>query len=303
MKERAKELLKQQKSNYITFLFLLSTTGLSVLLSFFVPDIFSALLSMDMEKVNQALNWGGGIGLFLSLLLVLFSTVMRFGYRYWALRVAKVETASAGSLLQGFGITGKVLFLAVLQLVLMYFWLLGLCMLVTFPVVLLVILSGGNLSILSSLGLIVTVAMWLVFAMGLLCLQIRYCFTGFHLAEDPGAGAWQAMKRGVAQQRGYFGSLLKFHFSFFPWLLLYLLLSGLSTGVTMLFNYHSMAPSVLNFNSMYDLMSMNIFGYCFSLLVDVCFLLKFLPLYYVSLASFYLASKQHQNFSCSDSSQ
>lgn len=71
------------------------------------------------------LLWGGTVGwlsLFISILLTLYLRVMDFGYRLWALRVTRSQQAGYGTLLEGFGIAGRVIAMNLLILLFTFLW-------------------------------------------------------------------------------------------------------------------------------------------------------------------------------------
>ncbi len=288
MKQEAKALLKTQKIYQITGLYLLATTVLSAVIQLVVPNIFVAVTSMDMNQINEAIHWGGGVALFLSVLVLLFGVLMTFGYQRWALKVASGESPPPSSLIEGFGITGKVLFLEVLKMVFMYFWMLCFLTGVMFPVLGLMLFSGSGEGMLSVLGPVLEIGIVLVFVIGVVWLQIRYCFATFELAQEPEKGAFLALRKAVSRQRLCFKELLKFHWSFAPWLILYFLLMMSYSFFTLVINFMTGATVNLSQEELLALdMDENTIAYLLSVVVDCLFLLKFLPLYFVSLGLFY----------------
>ncbi|MFI3253304.1 MAG: DUF975 family protein [Eubacteriales bacterium] len=288
MKQEAKALLKTQKTYQITGLYLLGTTIISAVLQLFVPNIFTAVMTMDMNQINEAIYWGGGVGLFLSVLVVLFGSVMTFGYQRWALKVASGESPPPSSLIEGFAMTGKVLFLEVLKLVFMYFWMLCFMTGLMFPILGLMLFSGSGEAMLYLMASFMEIGVILLMAVGMIWLQIRYCFAPFYLVENPEKGAFRALKSAVAKQRSCFKALFKFHLSFLPWLLLYFLLMLSYSFFTIVIEFVMGSAENLSQDELLTLAGEeNVMAYLLSVVLDCLFMLKFLPLYFVSLGLFF----------------
>lgn len=278
MKQQAKEILKQNPPTKITLLFLLSTMGLSLVINLFVPNqIYDALVSGDVTVLNQ----GGTVVLFLTVLVILFSWLMNYGYRLWALRTARGEEAPYSTLIEGFGHVGSVMCLSILKVLFMYFWLIGalMCCMLPFSFFATFLFSMPY----GEYGIILSV-LWLSFMLiaGIFFLYLRYCMASFFLADAQNKSASIALRGAVNLQRNSLKELFKLHLGFWRWGLLYFLTVLLYSGLTVGLNY------LTNPGDLEDLLfTGNDIAYWISVVVDWIFLLKFCPLYYVTLALFY----------------
>ncbi len=287
MKE-AKVICKEKKAYLVSLWFLLASSGLSTILHLFVPNVFTAVLSGDKMLIWEAVNWGRGLGLFLSILLFLFGTVLSFGYQRWNLKISRGESPPTSALIEGFGMTGRVLFLEILRLLFMYFWLVCYVIAVGMCAVLFMIVTGFGEEYLSYIQLVVSIAALIVLAGGAVWLHLRYCFATFELVDAPEKGAWFAISSAVKRQRLCFGKLLGFHLRLFPWFLLYLGTVALYLVLTAVCNYYSLPVEAMNLDLWMEYATIeNTTAYILSQVVDFLFLLCFLPRYYVSLGLFY----------------
>lgn len=270
MKDQAKLLFSLSSPLKATIALLLSTSGLTMLVSFLLPDyLVTSMLLGNFQDPSVTLS------LFILILLVLFTWLMNYGYRTWALSTAREEITTLSSLINGFGISNKVIFLNILKFVSIYFW----CVALFFVASLLsspLFLMLSNLT--TSVFLMTVVLLASLFSLSVaVWLHIRYCFASFILADYPDKGAYHAMHRGVQLQSAHFKPLLKFHLSFWHWILLFALISGV---YEVLF-YDTFLPA--------PLLSATLKPVCDLIytLVNWGIMLKFLPLYTVSLGLFY----------------
>lgn len=288
-KEEGRAILRDIASLRVTLAYLLGTMGLTILVQQFVPDVFMAMMSMDQGVIMEAMNWGNGLGLFLTVLVTLFCWVMNFGYAQWALRVARGSNPPVSSLIEGFGITGKVIFLQIFRCIFMYLWSLCFLFSMMIPIFMVLLLFGGNVTMMYALAPIVTIVVAVLLVGIFLWLSVRYCFVSFALADNPSGGAWGAMQRGVALQRNQFRKVLKFYLSFWRWGLFYAFTVMFYAGVlNPLCNYMMNPVADLSEEALFLLLeASNPVAYWISSGIDVVFLLKFFPLYYVSLGVLY----------------
>ena len=116
LKAQAKQAIRAAAPVFwlVTLVYLLLTEGLSTVVGWLAPTFQPA-----------DLLWGGTVGwlsLFISILLTLYLWVMDFGYRLWALRVTRSQQAGYGTLLEGFGIAGRVIAMNLLILLFTFLW-------------------------------------------------------------------------------------------------------------------------------------------------------------------------------------
>lgn len=192
----------------ITLLYLLLTSG----------------VTLGVELVTGtplALTYDTNIGgMFLYFLILLYSTVMSFGYDLWALRASREQPASFGTLIEGFSMAGRVVLSRVLVTVYTCLWYLA----VAIPTgLVMVIVLTSTYSYSAALFAIVFFVAALLAA--LLVISLRYALVPYLLADYPDDGAGAAVRRSVEMMRGWKWELFKLELSFLGWQLL----SGLLT--------------------------------------------------------------------------
>ena len=198
----------QPKAWRVTLLLLLLTNGVSSLLSFVSPDILNVSLS---GGPSASLGSLAAVGLFISLLMSLFGFVLSFGYSAWSLDCWRRRECGYASLIEGFSMVGGVLLMNLLVLMYTFFWVLALMSFVSiFTVIspMLAIIIGLPASIL-----------------GAFLISARYILVPFALVDNPDAGAFAAVRRGVSIARPNLMDLVKLSLSFFGWLLTSMLIS------------------------------------------------------------------------------
>lgn len=274
MIQQAKALLQQQPTRKVTFVYLLSTMGLTLFINLFLSSQFlSSLLWGD----GSLLDGQGTVLLFLLVLSTVFGWVMSFGYQQWALRVSRGQSPPMSSLIEGFGIFQNVLFAILIKGLFMYLWLLTFLFATIIPLAIFMGLAGSGVAQL----MFITVPLFIVIC-AVMWLHIRYCLTTFVLSDDPSHSSWNAVKKAVALQRSQFKPLLRLHLSFWKGGILFfmstLLYYFLGYGVDYLTQYSSFAPYA-------DLCQILLF--ILSSVLEWLILAKLAPLYYVTLALFY----------------
>ena len=202
LKGRAKESMSLAKPNFwiVTMVYLLMTTGVSTL-SNLAP---------------------GSFGLFLTFAITMYSWVVGFSYRLWALWTCRRLEPGLGSLMEGFSVAGRV--------VIMELGILGRVMGWT------ILLSLG----VSVLIMAVPSPLMMAVAMGgvVLAVQVialRYTLAPYVLADYPDLGGGIAVAHGARLARGWVFELLKLHLSFAGWYILSFVLSllGMVAGLAL----------------------------------------------------------------------
>ena len=219
LKAQARERMRKTHPPFwlLTLVYLLLTTGVSTL-----ADLTGA------AQFTFPPSSGDTLPLFLYLLILLYTTVMNFGYQIWALRVYRRQQVRYGTLIDGFSMAGRVLLMELYIFGCTLCWALafgtagGLALLLLnwLPPVLLVLLIYG-----AGFG----IAMWISY---------RYAMAPFLLMDRPEAGAIAPVRESVAMMKGWKWEYFKLDFSFFGW---YLLNALLSLGVELAF----ILPAVL----------------------------------------------------------
>ena len=219
LKQQARQALRAASlpPPLVTMIFLLLTTFLVDGINAFLPD--GSLYSM------------GFLPMFLSVLLIIYQLVMKFGYSCWALETARGEDRGLWSLLDGFGMVGKVLLtegrisLGILGR--------GGLLIISYSIVLVALAGIGSLA----LSVILILQVSATFYISLVSLTLRYSLARFVLYDQPQAGSMVAVHRSLELMSGRIWSMCKLYLSFWPW---YLLQAVLSLAVL----YFSMAPEL-----------------------------------------------------------
>lgn len=274
MKQKAKQLLKENPTHKITALFLLSTLGLSLIVNLFVPNqIVTSLLEGDVTILNQ----GGTVALFLTILITLFGWIMSYGYKLWALRLSRGTVSPPSSLIEGFGMVGKIISLSLMKILLTYFWL------ALFTPVIALFLTLFVATLFQTYGLFIAIfLLFVAIFVGLCYLYLRYIMTSFILADKPEKTVGEIIRESVQLKRTCLKELLKLHLSFWKWILLYIAITIGYSLLTYGLNSLTMTGSIEEL-----FFTQNNIAFYLSIIADWAFLMYFCPLYYTSLALFY----------------
>ena len=193
IKQQAKEAMLLSKPSFwvVTFVYLLMTTGLST--------------AADFSD--------GMMGVFLSAAITMYSWVVGFSYRLWALWTTRRLEPGLGSLLEGFSVAGRVILLEISILGRIFCW----TFLLAIPAGLLLAFSMT-----STLGYFVAIGL---LSIAVSVVALRYALSYYVLADFPDAGSAFALHRGVQLMRGWTLELLKLYLSFAGWYILSAVLS------------------------------------------------------------------------------
>lgn len=206
MKAQARAAMQHTSPRFwvVTLVYLLMTTGVSL------------LLSLIPVPVDQA----GGLGsasIFLSILLSLYTAVVGFGYTLWSLWTIRQLNPDLSSLIQGFSVSGRVILLEVFLYVRIFCWFFLLSFLVSTVYLMVAPLLFRN-------ALLSIAVMYAVLYGAVWVIALRYSMSHFLLADYPNDGPALAIKRSVGLMQGWKTSLLKLELSFLGWYLPILLL-------------------------------------------------------------------------------
>ena len=219
LKAQARERMRETRPPFwlLTLVYILLTTGVSTL-----ADLTGA------AQLTFPPSSGDTLPLFLYLLILLYTTVMNFGYQIWALRVYRRQEAGYGTLIDGFSMAGQVLLME------LYIFGCTLCWALAFG-------TAGGLALLLLNWLPPVLLVLLIYGAGFgiaLWISYRYAMAPFLLMDRPEAGAIAPVRESVAMMQGWKWEYFKLDFSFFGW---YLLNALLSLGVELAF----ILPAVL----------------------------------------------------------
>ena len=224
LKRRARESMSLANPSFwtVTLVYILMTTGVSALADF-APGMLAA---------------------FLSIALTLYSWVVGFSYRLWALWTARRLEPGLGSLMDGFSVAGRVIMLELSIIVRIFGWCLLLILPITFAYAGALVFTVNPFAIMT-----VYVIMLLTVALLVNVITLRYALSYYVLADYPDLGPGIALAHSVRLVKGWVWELVKLHLSFAGWYVLTFALSvigmvvgDLITGGVVLSGVMSAAP-------------------------------------------------------------
>ncbi len=204
----------------VTLIYLLLTQVL-------VEVVYAVMPSATLDDLFYGQGSGTLMALFLTILLIIYQAVMNFGYSCWALRTARGEESGLSTLMDGFGMVGRVLLMEITITLSILGWTLLLAMgyaLLVVPVM---------LTIHGTAGLFAIVLLTLIFYVAVFAVGLRYDLAHFLLCDHPDAGAGKAVRRCLDMIHGRLWALMKLYLSFWPWYLLTLLLALAVVGISL----------------------------------------------------------------------
>ena len=273
LKRQAREDMGLPKPDFrvVTLTYILMTAGVSI-----VCSLIPLPAGSDSGPSSTAL--------FLSLLLLLYGTVVAFGYTLWALWASRRLNPGPGALIQGFSVAGRVIYMRLLILV----RLLGVCLIA---------------SLLTPLFLLVPLLLipaGLVFVAVLISVSLSYALAPYLLADRPDDGAGAAVRRSAQLMRGWKWELFKLELSFWGWVLLRWLLLAAALGCTIWYsglpqNFADLEPVDLVMWAYF--ISNSLMAFSLSTLLTLPLVLWLTPYQEVSRAHFYNLRLQAQQTS------
>ena len=215
-KREAKELMRESTPHYmlVMLVYILLTTGLSYAVT-------------ALTDLGGLLN--GAIGMFLNILLALFSMVMSVGLAYYTLNLARKKPAAMGDLFEGFTFAGRSIGMNLLVALYSVLW----CIL---PVIGFGIVVGVVVALaeeVMAVAIVVIVIAYIGLVVAMVAILLRYSMAQFALAENPDDGASAAIRRSVQMMKGNKGKFFVLQLSFIGWGLLCVLivLAVMAVGV------------------------------------------------------------------------
>lgn len=233
MKRSAREAAKIAVPNamLVTLVFWLLTTALVAVIQALVPSPFSNVLSImtaypelveeSPELLLSLLSNASGaavITVFVTIVLSLYSAVMNYGYKGYALRLYRRENPGYSELFAGFPKAGSVIGAAIMSGIYSFLWiLLGLVGFVAVVAVGSLILGESMLLIPLYLVLYAALIVYLFWAL------YRYVLVPYFVM-DQGFGAFEAIRASREAMRGNKRKYFVLEISFFGWGLLVVLI-------------------------------------------------------------------------------
>ena len=194
IKQQARESMLLAKPSFwvVTLVYMLMTTGVSIIADF--SD--------------------GTLGLFLTIAITMYSWVVGFSYRLWAIWTVRRLEPGLGSLLEGFSVAGRVIVMELSILARVFGW----TFLLAIPVGFLLVFSMTT----NLLGYFLVIGL---LSIAVSIITLRYSMAAYVLADYPDLGPGHALYQSVQLTRGWIGELVKLHLSFIGWYILSTVLS------------------------------------------------------------------------------
>ena len=278
LKEQARKAMQDLAPSavMVTLVYLLLTNVLSTVVNAILPSATVADVVYDRGFLPM-------LALFLSILLAIYRAVMGFGYNCWALETARGQQTGFWTLLDGFGMVGRVIWMNLRIFISILMWTMLLSMACS-----VVILMTANISIYLS------IALWIPMFFSLLAFVLRYEMAPFLLHDYPEEGSSIAVRRSSAMMQGHIWQLVKLYLSFWPWYLLQFLLNQIITLIA-LFPILSILITAITQGdpfSVFDQIQLAMSGTLvtfLSLIVQMVIETSFFPYRRVAVANFYRA--------------
>lgn len=257
----------------VTLLYLLLSTGL--------VDALGELFPVRTAQGNISM-----IGAFITILTILFSVVLDFGFLLWSLDCARDRRPGISTLFDGFSMVTSIILLRIV--VFLCIFMLSLLAIIPISVASAVVVAGGP-SILSY------ILLFLLFCAGFAVIYIitlRYTLAPYLLADHPDGGVFSAARRSIALMRGWKWELFKLQLSFIGW---YLLIAALELAIVVflvafsLFNLPTLGTLLLSANPaafLMDILSNSVVALLL-FLIPLPINLWLRPYISISMAAFY----------------
>ena len=189
IKQQARESMLLAKPSFwvVTLVYMLMTTGVSIIADF--SD--------------------GTLGLFLTIAITMYSWVVGFSYRLWAIWTVRRLEPGLGSLMEGFSVAGRVIMLESSILVRTLGW----TFMMAIPAGFLLVFSMTT----NLLGYFLVIGL---LSIAVSIITLRYSMAAYVLADYPDLGPSYALHQSVQLTRGWIGELVKLHLSFIGWYIL-----------------------------------------------------------------------------------
>ncbi len=273
LKRKAREQMKKATPHFLLFtlVYLLLTMG---------PSLVADVTGVSTITLDYGIPF---FPLFLSLLLILYQMVMRFGYEWWALKSYRGEQGDFGCLIDGFSMAFQVILLEFLVFLRAFLWILAGCIPATIVVTILVLLLPTWAAILVYIVFLIFVFLYTY------CVMVRYDMTMYVLIDHPERGVNYALSQGITMMKGWMWEYIKLNLSFFGW---YCLNGAISAVVLWLCVWPELmtviqGEVVANVEQVMEIMYSNVVGSVASTLVSIPISLWLQPYHRMATAGFY----------------
>lgn len=213
----------------MTFVYLLLTSGLSLVVGLVTADPLMETLSLFAEGVDLgralmlAVSRVGAVGLFLNILMLIYNVVMDFSYSQWCLGTTRGGVGEFADLMSGFSMVGRIILLRIATLMYCLMWYVVILMPATMAIVF--------AALATQMGLLVILLMFLAaMALYFICI-LRYSMATYCLMDEPDKGVFHALRSSLRLMRGRCVELFVILLSFAGWFLLSSLISGVGVQI------------------------------------------------------------------------
>lgn len=221
LKWRARDAMRAACPNalFMTFIYLLFTSGLGGVVGWFAADPLSDVLHLYRQglaldrALPLALMAVGQMGLFWNILMAVCGVVIEFGYKIWCLNTARGRRGELGDLFGGFSMVGRILWLRVLILVYGFLWYVAIFV----PMGFLTMLGAGMSIVLPIVGIPIFIGGFLLATALWLSRILRYAMAVYCLSDEPEKGASRALRRSVRMMEGRVTQYVLLMLSFLGW--------------------------------------------------------------------------------------
>ena len=182
---------------------------------FMLVALVYCLLTTGLGWVVQflTLGTGGWLGMFLVILVALFSMVMYLGFCRFALSLVRGEPAGTGHLFSGFAMAGRAMGVQVLVAIFVFLW----SLLLSVPFIILIGVTAVATVHNPWLGITVILLLYLALVVGVVIISLRYAMAEYALLDRPEDGILAAIRRSKGMMSGWKGKLFILDLSFLGW--------------------------------------------------------------------------------------
>ena len=215
LKGQARDSMSQASPGFrtVTLVYILMTTGVSILLS---------LIPLPVSSQNEM---GTGT-IFINILYSLYAAVAGFGFTLWALWITRRLSPGLSALMQGFSVAGRVIWMKLM----IYLRLVCFVMMFTIAISFGLMVLTPLFLLLARYPLVMLAVVYCLLFGGMWLFSLRYALAPYLLADHPDDGPIIPIRRSVALMRGWKRELFRLELSFLGWHLAVLVLTLLVQG-------------------------------------------------------------------------